>query len=141
MSFSYRTMRVRWLMGSVVPEYSVITGLRIAVIAMLFSIRRSGRPKALTSPQTSVDVLPVFLLKQIGENQEHQQEQDHEDPDPVALQFRRLAEVDQKVRQVTHGLVVLLLAHRARAFGLELLEHRRAVRVLEHRALMTLPLV
>src|SRR4051812_19505482 len=67
------------------------------------------------SPVTgSVNVLPEFLLESIGEHEEHPQEQEHVDADPLTSLPRRLAHINQEVDEIGCQAIVLCGRHLTR---------------------------
>src|SRR5437764_2520963 len=71
--FSCRTIRQRWLKGSVVPEYKVIMVVSAA----------------------SVDVFPVFALQPVHQSEQQAEEQQHDNARVDAMRLRGFADVIQ----------------------------------------------
>src|SRR3972149_6968776 len=120
------------------------TGLRAGGVVIAFlsimSLRGGSPPLSVNRPVQSMDVLPVFLLQQVGKHQEYRQEDEDVNADLVAHQPGRFAEIGQEIRQIAHGAVVRLLVHAADALQLKALELHNAVGyLLEHGAPIALP--
>src|SRR3970040_1592959 len=71
----------------------------------------------------SVNVLPVFLLEQISKDKKYDEKYQDVNPNPVTDQFRRFAEIDQKMGKIKHGFVVFFRRTASGFFQLQSVEN------------------
>lgn len=69
--------------------------------------RSDRRTRQIRKTPASMDILPEFLLHEVGQHGEHQQEQNRPDADTVTVQLNRFAHIHQVGNQVTHSALVL----------------------------------
>src|SRR5664279_2768671 len=117
MPFSCRTIRQRWLNGSVVPEYKVIIfSLPSRACAHAAQKKYTGQercPCPDLQNVISVDVFPVHPLERIDQREQNTKENKDGDADVDAVVARRLAHIVEIVDQVCDKRLVLQRRHRA----------------------------
>src|SRR5690606_16685180 len=125
MLFSASTSRVRWLHGHAGFENSVMTDRRLAITVIRNTLLESLL--ARYARRGSMDVPPDFPFQHPREQQEHEQEAYHANTERAPLELHRLADVAQKVHDITRDLIELRFRQEPRHDGFEARDRRRAV--------------